>query len=526
MYKWMMLLVALSAISCKSYLDVNTNEVVPQDPKAELLLPPIMFQMANGTSQDYRFIFKVTQNMLGNYTGSTFTTYYQPWEKHGYPVGQNSDLGGVIWRMTYVDLGLNLENLIKDALKNENYAYAGIGYAIKAWAFQMTTDLHGPIILDEAFKDQLTFHYQDQPDVYKKVRVWGDSAIINLNKVGPRDSYYATKLASTQGDNIFNGNRDSWRRFVYGLYALQYSHLVNKPTFKSQYADSVIKYTDLSMQSAAQDATIFFSASSNSNSNPYGPNMAYLYSVYYGYAGDAVVKLLTGGMRGTPVENATQKMSVDPRLSRMIMMKTDSTYVGQNVLTRNTSVPLVEGLQGKYIFADAARYPIMTSSQLQFTKAEAQFIKGDKEGAYGSYLKGIDLHFDFYNTYGRAGEQPDATLSADDLTKYKKSSEVAHNAGELTMADIMGQKYVAQWGWAGLEQWCDLRKYHYDPNIFRTYQQMTSAQLASQNKGKYAYRFRPRFNSEYVWNSEELAKWGGLDDDYMTHELWFSLPDE
>lgn len=511
---------------CDSYLDINTNAVVPQEPKAELLLPPITYQMANGTSQDYRFVFKVTQNMLGNDNTTTFLNFYKPWEVHGYPVGQNSDLGGVIWRMTYVDLGLNLENLIQDALATENYVYAGIGYAIKAWAYQMATDLHGPIILDEAFRDQLKFGYQDQPEVYTKVRLWGDSAIANLNKVGPRDSYYSTLLASTRGDNIFGGDRDGWRRFIYGLYALQYGHLVNKQAFASQYADSVIKYVDLSMQMANQDATIFFSASSSSNSNPYGANMGYISaSAYYGYAGEAIVKLLTGGMRGEPVENATQQLSVDPRLSRMIMMKTDSTYVGQNPTVRNTTVPLVTNLTGKYLFADAARWPLMTSAQLQFVKAEAQFIKGDNAGAYESYLKGIGLHFDFINAYGRSAEEPDPALTADDLAAYLASSEVAQHPDELTMADIMGQKYVAQWGWAGLEQWCDLRKYHYDPEIFRTYQQFTAAQLASQNNGAYAYRFRPRFNSEYVWNSEELARWGGLDDDYMTHELWFSLPD-
>jgi len=101
------------------------------------------------------------------------------------------------------------------------------------------------------------------------------------------------------------------------------------------------------------------------------------------------------------------------------------------------------------------------------------------------------------------------------------SSEVAQNAAALTIADIMQQKYIAQWGWAGTETWCDLRKYHYDPTVFRTYYQIPAATLIY---GKYAYRNRPRYNSEYVWNAAELAKWGGLAANYNTLEMWFSQP--
>jgi len=88
----------------------------------------------------------------------------------------------------------------------------------------------------------------------------------------------------------------------------------------------------------------------------------------------------------------------------------------------------------------------------------------------------------------------------------------------------MQQKYIAQWGWAGVEQWCDLRKYHYNPLIFTAYDQLVGNEISSLNNGSYAYRVRPRFNSEYVWNRDELAVWGGLDNDYHTKELWFSLP--
>jgi hypothetical protein len=41
---------------------------------------------------------------------------------------------------------------------------------------------------------------------------------------------------------------------------------------------------------------------------------------------------------------------------------------------------------------------------------------------------------------------------------------------------------------------------------------------------KPAYRLRPRYNSEYVWNKDALDKIGGLAASFHTVELWFSKP--
>eukprot|EP01133_Synstelium_polycarpum_P004656 gene4656-5441_t len=513
--------------SCKKYLDVNSNPVNPQISKAEFLLAPIQFQMANGTAQDYCQLFKIVQ-----YWGVT-STDDNIWEKHGFePV---SDNGGVMWRMTYVDLGLNLEDMINDGIKNQKNEFTGIGYAIKAWAYQMTTDYHGPIILDSAFDPKLlSFPYQDQPDVYAKVREWSRLSLQYLDKKSPLD--YSGVLRSTSGDNIYGGDLTKWKKFVYGLLALQYGHLVNKAEFKTSYADSVVKYVDLSFASTAEDPTVFFTGSNSSDGNPFGPSYGIITTTKNGRILQPIVSLLTGGVRGTASIDTTA--SVDPRLTRMISPISTGTIYRGNIPTKGatgTSAPHVLGplsgnpgvYTGKYIFADKARYPLMSYAQLQFVKSEALFLKGDKAGAYAAYLLGIRGHMSFVNAYGRngsVGTTPDAAISEAEITAYLASKEVAKNASDLTIADIMQQKYIAQWGWAGLEQWCDLRKYHYRADVFRTYYQLSATELSPLNNGKYAYRIRPRFNSEYAWNQKELEKWGALKTDYMTKETWFSLP--
>jgi hypothetical protein len=93
----------------------------------------------------------------------------------------------------------------------------------------------------------------------------------------------------------------------------------------------------------------------------------------------------------------------------------------------------------------------------------------------------------------------------------------------------MLQKYIAQWGWGFEEQWMDLRRFHYtdiDPatgtQVFKNFNLPTS--YFPDNGNKPAYRVRPRFNSEYVWNLDQLKLFGGDKADYHTYETWVTKP--
>lgn len=534
-------LIVLSTSGCKKWLDINEDPANPQVATGEVLLSPIQFQMANNLANDYRFLFKYIQ-YWGNQTPDP------NWEKHGYEAA--SDNAGSIWRMVYFNFGKNLELMIKDGVDNQKHSYAGIGYAIKAWGYQMATDFHGPIILDEALDEtKLNFTYQDQPEVYAKVREWAHLSLQYLNMTDAKD--YSSVLAGVSGDQIYKGDRNKWKKFVYGLLALHYSHLINKPEFKNAYADSVVKYVDLSFIDESESATLFYNASNAAESNPFGPTPNLLIPVPTASAPNlgsgrvttAIVDYLSGGVRGTPrvdtLKSATlfTTTSKDPRISRMIAPNPDNVYRGMVPTYGDPSatkrIPHVWGsvaspFGGKYIFADKARFPLMTYSQLQFAKAEALFIKGMMTPAHAAYIKGIEGHMDFVNKYGLyLGANPTApAITPAEINTYRTSTEVAQTPADLKISDIMGQKFIAQWGWAGLEQWNDLRKYHYDPTVFKTFYRLgvnSASEIDTRNMGKLAYRVRPRFNSEYVWNLKELAKWGGVFNDYHTYELWFSL---
>ena len=511
------LIASLFSSSCEKYLDVNTDKSYPQETSPETLIAPIIFRIADGLTFDNRTINKYNQYLVGN---NTSTTYVTNWERHGY-YAPLENIGERMWRTVYYDMGMNLEDMIKQGKAQAKTEYVGIGYAIKAWAYQMLTDIHGPIILDEAFQEgKLTFKYQDQPEVYERVRQWCDSAIKYLQLVPPVSSARQLKLYS--GDNIYQGDLSRWTKFVYGIKATQYGRLIRKPEFATRYADSVSKYVDLSFANSADDAKIRFTASNSSNGNPWGPEFGRLTSSYYYLAGTPILKYLSGGMRGEVDED--NKYPIDPRLPRMLVRASDSTFkAGIPGAGTNTGIPVVIGPNyadriGRFIFDNKASFPIMSFAQLMFLKAEAKFIQGDKAEAHIAYLRGINGSMDFVNSYFAAsGMGDDATIKPAERSAYLESTEVAQDPEELTISDIMGQKYVALWPWGSIETWSDLRKYNYDFFVFKQYHQISNLM-----HGDYAYRLRPRYYSEYNWNRLELEKWGGLESNYGVQRVWFA----
>ena len=132
---------------------------------------------------------------------------------------------------------------------------------------------------------------------------------------------------------------------------------------------------------------------------------------------------------------------------------------------------------------------------------------------------------------------------------------------DFTLSHIMMQKFVALYPWGAAEVWVDQRKYHYDikysgdvpsmdngwtmttidqkwdsdpTKVYKGFYLMPaqvqgrrSAYSADYNAGSPCYRIRPRYNSEYMWNSGSLAALKpipGTDDKYHTSIPWFAYP--
>ena len=70
------------------------------------------------------------------------------WDRMGYDPA--SDNGAEQWRDVYWSLGQNLVDMINKAEAEQRWDIAGVGYFMKAWGWQVLTDMHGEIIVKEA----------------------------------------------------------------------------------------------------------------------------------------------------------------------------------------------------------------------------------------------------------------------------------------------------------------------------------------------------------------------------------------
>lgn len=483
--------------ACSDYLDVNFDPSNPQVAEGFAIMPPMIAQMARGEVFDTRFIGQYVQNWA-NITANNNA------DLHGYFPG--SDNMGDKWRSHYWSIGKNVDLIVEQATAKEQWDYVGSALAIRAWSWQTTTDYHGEMILREAWEpNRYVFDYDTQEDIYKEVERLCNVALENLNRTDGNVS--AASLG--RGDIVYKGDRTKWIKFVYSTLARNAHHISNKSTYNPA---KVIEYCDKSLASNADNFSVphagtnsldaNFLGSLRNNLRPYRPTTFF-------------VNLLNG---------KTLNGVVDPRLPLMLTASPDTVFRGiepgkgdQTTSSTTTRIPLLWGVSptvtnaalipGKYIFTDKADHPIITYSEIQFMKAEAAFIKGDKPLAFDAFKKGIIAHMDF------------TKVPAAQRDVYLASAAVPQTADALTLSDIMIQKYIALWVHGAIETWVDMRRYAYSSDIYKGF--ALPANFFIDNGGKPAYRVRPRYNSEYVWNRQSLDKFGGNNPDYHTYLPWF-----
>lgn len=509
---------------CEKYLDVNTNPNGPSSVSPFLYLSPMESQIAMAIQYDARMFAPYVQNW------AYYSTNYA-YDMQG-TSAWTADMAQY-WRCVYWSMGQNLTDMINFSANEERWDLVGIGYALRAWGWQQLVDIHGPIIIKEAFVPGLkTFNYDTEEFAYHAVDSICKRALIYLKRTdGAVSAAYAAK-----GDMVYAGVKEKWAKMVYGLMAMNQSHLSNKTGLYNPTL--VMKYVDSSFVSNADNFNIPYAGTTTTDGNFFGPmrdNLRYMRASKY------IVSLLDG----------TVFPAADPRISIMLPPSDNikngvagAQYVGVTPVQGYTSIASGDqpynfwGIKsiavapspsvGHYFFKDKISWPMMTYSELQFIKAEAAFRADDKVTALAAYNNAVSGAIDFTSAYAGptswgSTSAVSPTAKADFLTAV-----VPTDAANLTMSMIMCQKYVHLWSWGTLETWMDLRRFHYTDTYgtetSQVFKGFTIPTLYSTNEGKTVQRVRPRYNSEYVWNSGALEKIGALKTTYHTDELWVTKP--
>ena len=528
----------LLTISCnkaidESYANPNAAVRVP----IEQLLPQITSAFAgnyggHGALNDARYTGCYTQNFAYASSGDTYDQMY----------AGLTDNNASWYRVHYYDFGENLNKIIKWGTEEKKWDYVGVANAIFAFSWLTLTDIHGEVTLKEAFNpSQLTFKYDTQPEVYEFARNQCYTALDYLNRTG--DNVSAANLA--KGDQFFyGGDVNKWKKFVYAVLARYHNHLSNKSIYKP---DSVIYYANLSLQNNADNATVKYTATGITATNNFlGPLRNNIGSAgRFIRQSQFIANLMNGTNSAFPTVN-------DPRAWYILRGNANGTIKGvpqnigqlnglpqadrpesffgvsQNAITVVNTAPATD-VNCTYIFRNASPTPVITASEVQFMKAEAAFLKGDKATALAAYKLGIQHNFDLLMSDYNVNIPTGKTITTTMRDAFLNNPLVVPSVIDLTLSHIMLQKYIALYGFGNYETWVDLRRYHYndkDANSLQVYRDFaipTGTALYIDNSSKPVYRVRPRFNSEYVWNLEELKRIGADATDYHTRECWFSM---
>ena len=538
------------ALSCNkkiddAYLNPNSPVIVP----IESILPGVIggftFFASSGGSG---YGVQTDAILLGRYIqywGSQ--TAGELYGQMGFPGGTSSDNTGALWAAVYYGHGGNVNRIIDWGIEQQKWDYVGVGYAIRAWGWLELTNCYGDAILKEAFNTSLSqFKYDTQPEFYDSCRVICQRSLAYLN----RTDGAASQANLALGDAYFyNGDVSKWKKFVYGVLARSYIDLSAKSDFISKgYADSAIKYANLSLATNADNASVKVAGGGTSAVNNYfGPFRQNIGTIRQSsYIADLMSGVNTQAFTGVQ----------DPRRYYMLRENQNGTFKGFTVWNgsaglsaadypRNfwgnpvatSTVPCPQTAvctadSSRYLYQNTSPWPMMTASEIQFIIAEAAYRKGDKALALAAYTSGISLNFDMITTtYPQNVPTVFAITPANKAAYLTDTRVVPATAGGLTLSQIMLQKYIALYGWGVQLTWTDMRKYHYvdlDPvtgnQVYAGFTPPSGSNLISTNNGKLAYRSRPRYNSEYLYNIPELTRLGALALDYNTVQPWFTLP--
>ena len=283
---------------------------------------------------------------------------------------------------------------------------------------------------------------------------------------------------------------------------------------------------------------------------------------------------------GTASGNDTTGVK-DPKLFRKYYFKGSSFTsatgpIGQaeNFWGRTEKTSDAKDGEGRWLYSNGAPYVLTTYAELLFDLAEVQFKYGSKADAFETWKKAIAADMEFSAKYiqkeslatvgGKVYHQGDKV----DQATFKAMAQEYLNGpfvaglpmSEFSLSHIMMQKYIALFPWGASEVWVDLRKYHYDiaytgdvpklgngwdktlinqkrdedaTKVYKGFYlapanvQSRRSAYNEKNNGAPCYRLRPRYNSEYMWNLNNLKALKpipGDADDYQCSIPWFAYP--
>jgi len=438
-YKYLILISIVLTTSCsKDYFDVNGSETRPTTTS---LAPQFRIQGAientTGTAQ-----YRGSREILGvtQYGSKSSTDYYSETWSSSFTTGRY-----FLWQNAYVYALPNTADLIVLGTRDKAPNYTAVGKILRAYIFGMTTDQYGDIVTNDTYDGEssmnITPKFVTQKEVYQTIFKLLDEAIGELDEPSP------IGLNEENGDVLYGGNQENWKKFAYSIKARYLNHLSKKTSGDLAYdADAVLQACALAISSNQLNAQQNFGGGAAENDNQ--PFSAHGYgSSRFNYFSNFFVELLKNPLNlGVAVE--------DPRMKIIVPEAVNGGYHGLPTgrgLNGDSGDDYSLGNGGFYTSATSPTY-MVTFSEIKFIEAEARFRKGDLGGAYAAFREGVQADLE------KVG------VNSEGIASYLTLIDEEVGASNISLSNIMTQKYIANV--LNPETWVDMRRMDYSSTIY------------------------------------------------------------
>jgi len=365
--------VLVFAGACSHFEEMNTNpNVASEVPTAYLMtqsqrsLVDLIHNMNTASFHDIGMHYSQTLS-AGTYTNfSNYST--TEFSFYAFYTSPLNDLQHII------DLNTSDKTKSKAAQSGANVNQIAVAKILQSWGFMMATDLWGAIPYSEALKGTAAMRpkYDAQKDIYKGILENLKNAVASIDKNG-----------TIQGDIIYKGNMDKWKKFGNALIMRAAMRTADKNDAGFDAKSYFVAAASETFTSNADNAQYYYLTSSD-NANPYFKWINELGRRDY-YVSDVLVNYM--------------KATNDPRIPvyaqpAVSPVDKNNVYVGMPYGLRQGAVSGA-GLDNYSIPGTAfvkidAPYRIFTLSEVNFLKAEAVARGWTSGDAAALYKSGIE----------------------------------------------------------------------------------------------------------------------------------------
>lgn len=596
-YIGLSLVIAMGFASCEDWLEVNDNPNTPTQDVASLesRLPWIEhhYGYAAGTA-GFRagFINGTITSRKGVSTLATNLHNYMPyWDA-------SNGISTTPYQHWFVGAACNLEDLIKKAEEEGAYHYIGVAHVIRAMGFMLMADWYGECPYTEALGAYLTPKYDTGQAIFEGCMADLDLALPYFDMT---QEHNATPLKD--GDSWNDGDVTKWKALVYGLKARWLNNLSKKSSLykpeeilsaiekgpKDYATSTIVNHVndpgDTSSDALAGDPlktsflfdcaawsdhirmtkyyTDLFEYPQTDGSVVYDPRREKMLPMNEHYKNGESYFMVTSGVdiinsdilnNSGPAQqtyNASTKsysVSTAGREGDTIYVTLKGVCCKQGGAADESYYQGADGTilsTGTFYTLPESPTHLMTSYEMDFIKAEVLFRQGDKGGALTAYKNAIKGHLDFMNTklkaYGTANNPGKNPMPQADIDEFLASDCIAQTANELTMAEIMKQKFIAMS--FSQQNWNDMRRFNFSagnvgdfgvvypgfdrPKSIRATAASQKFPGASKSDNNYWWRRMAHCSHEVDYNAKNLKESNAkaTDNDIWSVSVWWDVPE-